>query len=117
MRRALLLLPLTLIALSGCGADDEPTATTETAATQTETAPATVTERTQTTPPTATTPPATVTESPDDGGGVPAPGADTEPRQAPEPEPDSPTNDLPPPADSPAERFEKDCEQQPGSCG
>lgn len=32
-------------------------------------------------------------------------------------QPDSPTNDVPPPAGSPEERFEQYCEQNPGACG
>ncbi len=43
-----------------------------------------------------------------DSGGTPAP--------TPEPK-DSPQNDQPPPPGSPAERFEKFCEENPGACG
>ena len=32
-------------------------------------------------------------------------------------EPDSETNDVPPPAGSPQEAFEKQCEQNPQACG
>ena len=32
-------------------------------------------------------------------------------------QPDSETNDLPPPAGSPQEAFEKQCEQNPQACG
>jgi hypothetical protein len=31
--------------------------------------------------------------------------------------PDSPTNDVPPPAGSPQEAFEKQCQQNPSACG
>lgn len=34
-----------------------------------------------------------------------------------EPPPDSPENDTPPPEDSPAERFEDFCNDNPGACG
>jgi outer membrane biosynthesis protein TonB len=42
-------------------------------------------------------------------GGTPAP--------EPEPPADSPENDLPPPPNSPAERFEDFCNENPGACG
>ena len=35
----------------------------------------------------------------------------------PEPPADTPENDTPPPADSPAERFEEFCNENPGACG
>ena len=57
---------------------------------------------TETLPPVETVPPST-------GGGAPAP--------EPEPAPDTPENDAPPPADSPAERFEEFCDDNPGACG
>ena len=53
-------------------------------------------------PPADTAPPA-------DDGGAPAP--------APEPPVDSPENETPPPEDSPAERFEEFCDENPGACG
>jgi hypothetical protein len=49
------------------------------------------------------------TEPPSSGGGAPAPEA--------EPPQDSPENDTAPPADSPAERFEEFCNENPGACG
>ena len=30
---------------------------------------------------------------------------------------DTPENDAPPPEDSPAERFEEFCDENPGACG
>jgi hypothetical protein len=94
------------LALGGCGDDEERAADTATERTET----------TETVAPTATT-------------GTPAPTtpADTSPRTAPAPggrdggatapSQDSPENDTPPPADSPAERFERECERNPAACG
>jgi hypothetical protein len=48
----------------------------------------------------------TGTTTPDTSGGT----------TAPEAEPDSPTNDTPPPADSEAQQFEDFCDQNPGAC-
>jgi hypothetical protein len=116
-RRALkaLLAALLAIALvaSGCGGDDEPSAETQPAlpnltvpqgdTTETEEPAAPLPDpQTETLPPVETVPPST-------GGGTPAPEA--------EPPPDTPENDTPPPADSPAERFEEFCDDNPGACG
>jgi hypothetical protein len=105
-RLALLLLTLAVLS-TGCGADEEssadppPTAPELTIPTTDEQEPA---PQTDTTPTTETTPPST-------DGGTPAP----------EPEPETPTdtpeNDTPPPQDSPAERFEQFCNDNPGACG
>jgi hypothetical protein len=35
----------------------------------------------------------------------------------PEPPADTPENDAPPPEDTPAERFEEYCNENPGACG
>ena len=97
--------------LAACGGDDEPKA---------ETAPATVpdlslpeTEKAEppapTTETTPTPPPQTETTPPSDNGGTTAP--------QPAPPADSPQNDTPPPTDSPAERFEQFCNDNPGACG
>jgi hypothetical protein len=104
------------LAASGCGGDDEPSAETEPALpnltvpqgdrTEAEPAPETVPEA-PFDPSTETLPPETV--PPSTGGGTPAP--------APEPPADTPENDAPPPADSPAERFEEFCDDNPGACG
>ena len=94
-----------------CGGDDEkpadttPTITieTETTPTATETAPTATTRAPAPPPPTPTAPPA----DPNSGG-------TTVPRAAPQ---DGPGNDLPPEPGSPAERFERQCEQNPQTCG
>ena len=96
--------------LAACGGDDEPKADTtptvpELTVPQTdETEPPPSDTETETTPaePTETVPPT------DDGGTT-----------APEPEAptDTPDNDTPPPEDSPAERFEEFCNENPGACG
>jgi hypothetical protein len=92
-------------ATAGCGGDEEEPETTPTVpdltVPQTDEQPAPTTE---TTPPepTETVPPST-------DGGTPAP--------EPEPPADAPENDTPPPEDSPAERFEDFCNDNPGACG
>ena len=45
---------------------------------------------------------------------LPEEGAPPEPEQPPA---DSPDNDTPPPEDTPAERFEEYCNENPGACG
>jgi hypothetical protein len=101
-----------LLGASGCGGDDEPAAKSpppqpdltvpqtneaEPLAPETET-PAPAPPETEPEP----SPPST-------SGGTPAP--------TPEPPADTPENDAPPPADSPAERFEDFCNENPGACG
>jgi hypothetical protein len=108
----LLVALLPCLALGACGGDDEPAADT------TRTVPdLTVprTEQEEPAPPETTetvAPPTTETVAPTEGnGGTPAP----EPEPA--PPSDTPTNDTPPPQDSPAERFEEFCNDNPGACG
>ena len=97
-------LALVVVALAGCGGDDEPS---ETITTPQLTVPGG--DDTQDAAPTETVP-APEPEPPDgDSGGSPAP--------APQPAPDSPENDVPPPEGSPAERFEEFCDANPGACG
>ena len=90
--------------LAGCGGDDERAEPAITVPDLTvpggdEVQPA----------PTGTAPtPAPAPPPADTSGGAPAPA---------EPQTDSPENDLPPPPDSPAERFEEFCEANPGACG
>jgi hypothetical protein len=96
-------------AIAGCGGDDESASettrelpdltvpTTERAAPEAEPA----------------EPPATTTVDP---------ATETLPEEGPPPTPeeppaDTPENDAPPPDDTPAERFEEYCNENPGACG
>jgi hypothetical protein len=102
---ALLLLSLA-VATAGCGGDEESAAkpapeAPELTIPETDAQPAPPTE---TTPTTETTPPST-------SGGT------TTPEQQPQAPADTPENDTPPPANSPAERFEDFCNDNPGACG
>ncbi|HEX6583404.1 MAG TPA: hypothetical protein VF056_07340 [Thermoleophilaceae bacterium] len=100
------LLPLLLVAvIAGCGGDDEAAETTRElpalSLPSTETTPSTEPAE----PPSTTVDPATETlplEGP--------PPSDTAPT-------DTPESDTAPPADSPAERFEEYCNENPGACG
>jgi hypothetical protein len=94
-------------ALAGCGGDDEPAETTRELpelAVPTTNAPRPETDQVE--PPATTVDPATETlpeeGPPPDSGGAPA---------------DTPENDAPPPEDTPAERFEEYCNENPGACG
>jgi len=114
----LLAIALALVpASAGCGGDDESAQTTPelprltTPQTETEPPPPPETETAAPLDPgTETLPPDGDGDSSDDGG-TPAPAPEAEPPA------DTPENDTPPPADSPAERFEKFCEENPGACG
>jgi hypothetical protein len=101
-------LVLVAAALAGCGGDDEAGSETtrelpNLAIPTTDAAPP-VPEQTETTP--TTVDPATET--------LPEEGPAT---TTPEPPADTPENDAPPPEDSPAERFEQYCNENPGACG
>ena len=113
MRRlALALSCAALLAVPGCGGDDEEGRSDVTAPVPTipDGAGGADTGTDQDTTPTTPTDPAPAPEpapEPDPGGGATAPA----------PPPDSPENDTPPPPGSPAERFEDFCESNPGACG
>jgi hypothetical protein len=96
------------LALAGCGGDDsgETTAPTVSIPAITSPIPATTT----TAPATTTTP--TGTNGNDNGNGGSGPPGRANPNQ-----PDSATNDVPPPPGSPQEKFERQCEQNPQACG
>jgi hypothetical protein len=109
--RLALLLALLAVVAAGCGDDDAPSAETLPGQELTvpDEDPGTGEETIERPTTTETTPPPTET-SPrdDDSGGTQAPAA-KQPQ-------DTPDNDVPPPKDSPAERFEKFCEENPGAC-
>jgi hypothetical protein len=99
---------VTGLAIAGCGGDDsgETTAPAVSIPQITSPIPATTT----TAPATTSTP--TGTTGKGNGNGGTGPPSRANPNQ-----PDSETNDIPPPAGSPQEAFEKDCEQSPQACG
>ena len=99
--------------VAACGGDDEKAPrTTLTVPTETETTTATETAPTATTPAPAPPPKTPAPPADTNSGGAPAPR--TTPRSAPQ---DGPGNDTPPEPGSPAERFERQCEQNPQTCG
>ncbi len=103
MIKALAVTTLALgLAIAGCGGDDSgETTTVPSVSIPAITSPIPVT--TTTTPATTTTPTGPTTTS--NGG------SSANPTQ-----PDSETNDVRPPAGSPQEAFEKQCEQNPRAC-
>jgi hypothetical protein len=118
---ALLLLALAAGFATGCGDDNDPAAQPpvtlpDLTVPQTDEAPPppepeTGTETTAPPPPEPVPEPEPAPEpvQPDPDGGTPAP--------VPELPEDTPENDTPPPPDSPAERFEDFCNENPGACG
>jgi hypothetical protein len=94
-----------VLALAGCGGDEEK-------ASETDTTPRITVPNEETTPPatTETTPPQTQATPPPpttpDSGGSTVPAA-----------PDSPENDTKPAPNTPEQRFEEFCDQNPGACG
>jgi hypothetical protein len=92
------------LGIGGCGSEDsgEPTPPTVSIPAITSPIPATTTTPATTSAPTGST---TTTKR---GNG----GSNVNPNR-----PDSKTNDVPPPAGSPQEAFEKQCRQNPQACG
>ena len=98
---------LVAAALAGCGGDDETTTRPA------RTLPDLSVPTTPSTPGTTEQAPATTTVDPATEP-LPEEGPGTTPS---EPPADSPENDAPPPEDTPAERFEEYCNENPGACG
>jgi hypothetical protein len=91
-----------VIAVSGCGSDDSGDTSAPTVSIPAVTSP--LGTAATTTAPATTTVPATTSTT--------RKGGNYNPNQ-----PDSATNDVPPPAGSPQEAFEKQCDQNPAACG
>jgi hypothetical protein len=111
-RLVALLLVALVGAVAGCGGDDEPVARPpsdppDLTVPQTDQIEVPAVPETETVAPAPTPEPEPAPTDTD--GGAPAP--------APEPPADTPDNDTPPPAESPAERFEDFCNENPGACG
>ena len=106
MTRALAAATLLIgLAIAGCGSDDSGETTAPTVSIPAITSPI---PATTTTPVTTSTSTGTTGKS---NGGTGPPNR-TNPNL-----PDSATNDVAPPAGSPQEAFEKQCEQNPKACG
>ena len=105
MIRALALASISLgLLVTGCDGDDSgETTTVPSVSIPSITSP--IPSTTTPAPATTTTPTGSTTTKGNGTGGV-------SPNQ-----PDSETNDVPPPAGSPQEAFEKQCEQNPDACG
>ncbi len=107
----------TLALGAGCGGDSEnahkttPTITTESVPTATETTETAITPTATTPVPTTPKPTTTPPAAPNSGGTIVP--ATPKPRTT----PDGPGNDTPAAPDSPAGRFEKYCNENPGACG
>jgi hypothetical protein len=101
-----------LLALGGCGSDGEST-TTPSSTSAPQTAAQTTTSSTTTESTTTTTEDNGGATSPSGGGdntsGDGGSGGSTVP--------DTPSNDVTPPADTPQGKFEQYCNQNPGACG
>jgi hypothetical protein len=96
-----------VLAIAGCGGDDSGDTTTAPSVSIppiTSPIPATTTA-----PAVTTTTPTGTTGTGNGGTGVPTTANPNNP--------DSATNDVPPPAGSPQESFEKHCQQNPRACG
>ena len=93
---------------SGCGGDGSGDSTTQPAFS--------IPPVTSPIPATTTAPSATATQTATTGSGR-GNGGTAAPNGADASKPDSATNDVPPPAGSPQEAFEKQCQQNPRACG
>ena len=103
MTRAFAVTALVLgLAIAGCGGDDSGETTAPTVSIPAVTSPI----------PATTTAPAATTTTPTSTTTTRGNGNNVNPKQ-----PDSETNDVPPPPGSPQEAFEKQCEQNPQACG
>jgi len=113
------ILAIAALALGACGGDDEPAAESipppPKLSVPGEDEPPDIpestddSESTDTSTSTTEAEAPTTTEPPAPSGGTPAPATGGAPA-------DSPQNDQPPPAGSPAERFEEFCSENPGAC-
>ena len=102
MTRALAATTLLIgLAVAGCGSDDSGETTVPTVSIPAITSPIS---------PTGTLP--ATTTAPTESTTIPKGGKTVNPK-----EPDSATNDVPPPGGSPQEAFERQCEQNPKACG
>jgi hypothetical protein len=101
---------LLVLATAGCGGDDEPSTST-TRALPDLSVPTTGTTPSDTQP---STPPATTTTVDPATETLPEEGPGSTPATPPA---DTPENDAPPPEDSPAQRCEDYCNENPGACG
>jgi hypothetical protein len=112
-RRAALAVALLVLA-AGCGGGDE--AADKAAPPPELTVPRTEPDRATTTAPSTGTAPTAPSQDP---ATAPAPSGEGDGSSpgAPQGGADSPQNDTPPPAGSPAERFERECETRPLACG
>jgi hypothetical protein len=91
----------TVIAVAGCGSDDSGETTAPDVSIPAITSPL----GTATTAPATTSTPSTTSTTKKGGGNY-------NPSQ-----PDSATNDVPPPPGSPQESFERQCQEHPEACG
>jgi hypothetical protein len=98
-------LALTILALAGCGGDDEPP---EPAITTPDLTVPGADSAPESTPTATETAPAPAPPPADTSGGATVPQGE---------QPESPEGDTPPGSGSPEERFENFCDANPGACG
>jgi hypothetical protein len=106
-----------VIALPGCGGDDEQTVDTVTLPEQVTTSEPATTSEPQTTEATTTGESGGVEAEPDDDSGQGEDGGTGGTGSYDPSKPDSPTNDVPPQPSSPQEKFEQFCDENPQACG